>query len=810
MIPFRGRSISADEVRVRGAQALAALIERSGFSSQLHEADDDAFLRRGLSDAYAGCGLDELLADFRESAKRPRFFASMTDPDATRALIRSRWPAAEREVLERADRICAGEFDLLGRSRLALGSPPDWHLEPLSRKRTPLVHWTRIDHLDAEAAGEYKLVWELSRHQYFVTLGKAYLYSGDESYAETLVAHLGSWMDSNPPKRGTNWSSSLELSFRVISWVWALQFLRRSPALTPSLYLRVLKLVSLQARHVETYLSTYFSPNTHLTGEALGLFYIGTLFPELKRAAEWQRAGLRILTDQIGIQVGKDGVYFEQATYYHRYTADFYLHLLLLARENAVPVEGVVEAKLRALLDHLMFMTQPDGTTPLFGDDDGGRLVQLDARAPNDFRDTLAVGAAVFARPDYKLVSGDAPEGLLWLLGSQGLERFESLPSSPPDRASVAFREGGYFVMRDHWGADASCLTIDCGPHGVLNCGHAHADALSFVLAAGGRTFLVDPGTYTYIFPLTMRDELRRSRSHNSVTVNGESSSVPGGPFQWKRIAHSSAERWISRERFDYFAGSHRGYERPGDPVRHRRAVFFLKGAYWLIHDRLSAVGEHNVELTFQFAPGVELATEGDRVSASMSGQGGGPGRLHLLALGRSLAIRCEEGSVSRSFGELSSGPRCVLSTRGRGTQETVVLIAPGGLPCARQLPAAGGLAIRIAGQEGTDLILIGGGDVVSAEGVESDFEWTWLRRAREGGEVREIAGIAGRRLTVDGREVVASRVPLGHLFVDLADGEPRVDTDASDPVPPGSIAAGLAPFDAPDDARVASGPRRG
>ena len=34
------------------------------------------------------------------------------------------------------------------------------------------------------------------------------------------------------------------------------------------------------AAHVERYLSLYYSPNTHLTGEALGLFYAGAVFPE--------------------------------------------------------------------------------------------------------------------------------------------------------------------------------------------------------------------------------------------------------------------------------------------------------------------------------------------------------------------------------------------------------------------------------------------------------------------------------------------------------------------------------------------------
>ena len=142
-----------------------------------------------------------------------------------------------------------------------------------------------MNYLDAAVTGDKKIVWELNRHQYFITLGQAYWLTGDQRYAQTFVSHLDSWMDQNPPKLGINWASSLEVAFRSISWLWALYFFKDSPALTAPTFLRTLKFLYLQARHLETYLSTYFSPNTHLTGEALGLFYLGTLLPEFRRRA---------------------------------------------------------------------------------------------------------------------------------------------------------------------------------------------------------------------------------------------------------------------------------------------------------------------------------------------------------------------------------------------------------------------------------------------------------------------------------------------------------------------------------------------
>src|SRR5262249_13564816 len=157
----------------------------------------------------------------------------------------------------------------------------------------------------------------------------------------------------------------------------------------------------------------YFSPNTHLTGEALGLFYLGMALPEMVRARGWRELGLRILVEQARKQAREDGVYFEQSSYYHRYATDFYTHLFAITRGNAIALDPETETtlwqNLEAMLDHLMWITRPDGTSPLFGDDDGGRLIKLAARAANDFRDTLAAGSALLSRGDWKYVAGPAP-----------------------------------------------------------------------------------------------------------------------------------------------------------------------------------------------------------------------------------------------------------------------------------------------------------------------------------------------------------------------------------------------------------------
>src|SRR5438445_12732334 len=87
--------------------------------------------------------------------------------------------AVRDEVVETANAACRGRFDLLGYSRLSFGDPVDWQLDPISGRRAPFSHWSRLNVLDAAEVGDHKVVWELNRHQWLVALGQAYQLTGD-------------------------------------------------------------------------------------------------------------------------------------------------------------------------------------------------------------------------------------------------------------------------------------------------------------------------------------------------------------------------------------------------------------------------------------------------------------------------------------------------------------------------------------------------------------------------------------------------------------------------------------------------------
>ena len=595
---LRGRSIG--EIRVRSAQLAAVLLERAGWHPEGQEPTPDRFpsLLRGTAEPAV------LLYEFRT---RPSpVFPAMDDPADAAETLRQLWPAEAESLIGAARRAADGRFDLLGHRDLSFGDPIDWQLDPLSGRRAPLVHWSRIPYLEFDAVGDHKLVWELNRHQHFVTLAQAYALTGDESWPRVLLAQLIAWIDANPPKRGMNWASSLEVAFRAISWTWALYLIRASAELKADVFRRILGMLHVHARHLEVHLSTYFSPNTHLTGEALGLVYLGTHFPELRGARRWVERGEKVLFAELGRQIRPDGVYFEQSSYYHRYTADFYLHLALLRRQAGEALDERLAAALEALLDHTVALMRPDRRWPLIGDDDGGRLVMLKRRDANDFRDTIALGGALLERPDYCFGAGAPVPELVWLLGSGGPARFERMGMRKP-AVPAAYRDGGFFVMRDGWGVEANYLAVDCGPLGGLNGGHGHADTLAVEVAARGRPMLVDPGTYTYVATTADRDTFRSSAAHSTVTVAGRSSSRPGTPFRWASRAEATLTRWEANEGWTLFEGSHDGYSDLTPAAIHRREILFVPHRVWVVRDTIVSAGQHPFEVRWHAAPGLHL-----------------------------------------------------------------------------------------------------------------------------------------------------------------------------------------------------------
>ena len=528
--------------------------------------------------------------------------------------IKSRISAPVRDgILAAANHVVAGTFDLLGLTAVSYGSPVRWQFDPLSGREAALDHWSRVPYLDYARVGDHKVTWEVNRHQWFVTLGQAWLLTGDARYATVAAQLLQEWLVANPPKRGINWCSALEMAFRVQSWVHGLRLFEGATEFTNALRRDMVVSAATQIDHITRNLSTWFSPNTHLTGEAAAVLTAGCAWPELPHAHRWRKLGWQILCDESAKQIRGDGVYFEQSAWYQAYTLDTFVFGMMWAQHAGLAVPDAMRVRVHAAARALRAVTRPDGTIARLGDDDGGRALPLTPLKFGDMTDSLW-------RAEYQLGDGGTipphdvgRASLLWLEGADAYDEMGRRDATLVGRGSVALRDGGWVAMteaalaptRDHW------LVFDVGPHGALSHAHSHADALGIDLSVHGVPIFVDPGTMSYVGE--PRRRYRSTAVHNTVTVDGADSSEQGSSFNWKNATDSTLNGFGHTGGATFASGSHDGYHRLADPVRHQRTILRIDRRYWLMFDRLDAELAHEFALTFQTAPHVRIAERGPR-----------------------------------------------------------------------------------------------------------------------------------------------------------------------------------------------------
>jgi hypothetical protein len=481
------------------------------------------------------------------------------------------------ELRSYATDILAHRFPLLGVS-IETGPEIHWRKDYINGPETGCRYFRLIPYLDRSRAGDHKNIWELNRHQHLVLLAQLYQFDRDRAVLTEIWQELEGWLDANPFQRGINWASALEVAFRAISWIWIYHLAgNEMPATLRS---RFLEALMRHGRHLEVNLSFYFSPNTHLLGEAVALHALGALFPQFPRAPRWRALGAKVVNDQLERQVRSDGAHFEQSTYYHVYALDMFLfHGILTGADESY------RAKIALMADYLAAVQGPARILPFIGDDDGGRFFHPYG-ARNQFgRATQATCAVWLNRSNLGYTREDLfPQAAWWLGRAEG--------DATATFSSRLFAASGMVVMNT---GDRHVL-IDAGPFGPWGSGHSHSDTLSIVARSGDREILIDPGTYTYVGD--DRNWFRGSAAHNTIRIDGLDQATPVNPFRWSDQPRVSIHAWSTSIEEDFLDA-----ECVSRGITHRRRVRFIKPDLLLIVDEISGrPGEHAIEQFWHLA----------------------------------------------------------------------------------------------------------------------------------------------------------------------------------------------------------------
>jgi len=504
---------------------------------------------------------------------------------------------------EKAKLLLEHKFSFFSFNNKYLDEVINWHCDYKNGKEAPLEYCQGIDYRNFDKVGDIKYIWELNRHQHLVSLAKAYYITGNQKYKDEVKKQILSWIEENPYKKGVNWASSLELGIRLISWSWVWLFLGD---IDEGFKQKWLESVYKHCLFISRNFSRYSSANNHLIGEASGLFIACIVWPFEKQSALWREKSFNILVEQIEKQNYEDGVNKEQAFAYQQFVLDFLILAGLLGEKNGVKFPDAYWCRIEQMFVFIASVMDKNGNVPNIGDaDDGYAAVLSDKDDFNPYCSLLATGAVLFERGDFKSKVNKFDEKSFWLLGSDGLEKFNALGKKTFVPVKE-FKEGGYYILSAFENTDNEIKSVfDCGPLGYLSiAAHGHADALSFTLSVGGEEFLIDTGTYAYHTQGQWRSYFKGTSAHNTIRIDRQDQSVSGGNFMWLKKAKVALEKWESTEKYDHIIAAHNGYAWLKDPVRHAREIYFNKEEKtFIVKDKIRTGKKHFIEQLFHFSP---------------------------------------------------------------------------------------------------------------------------------------------------------------------------------------------------------------
>jgi len=583
---------------------------------------------------------------------RVRLLPGLTDLARTVEIVKELFPDSIEKARREGEEIVAHRINLFGRVH-DFGRQIDWHCDAVSGVRWPLEHFTRM-RLVLEEPADVRVVWELNRLHHFTTLGRAYALTGAEKFAEEFLGQFASWCDANPPRFGINWTVAMEAAIRAVNIIAAVEMFRGSTRLTDSAIEMIIKTLIAHGRFIRANLEfSNRAPSNHYLSDLIGLFVIGAAFPELRESRSWVSYSSRRLLSEMDRQVLADGVDYEGAIGYHRFVLEIFALFFSMSVTPGIKIPQQYRRKLEAMSEFVRNYLKPDGTAPMIGDCDDGRLIKFKTRPADDHSYLMSI-AAVLMKSDRFKQSNRIDEEAIWWHGEGGRETFEKLAINQEAPSSKAFPNAQIFIQRAEPTQERGPLyaIIDCGDHGARGRGsHAHSDALSLEVFAFGRTFLRDPGSFVYSASEKDRNRFRSTAYHNTIRIDREEISEvhEGELFAFASNVRPRVNRWESNDERDVLDAEHHAYQRLREPIIHRRVITLEKReGRWTIEDFFTGKGNHFFEFFFNFDAGLEIEVDSDNRAIASDGKS-----MMIVAPDRSLETRIEPRGVSPAYGTL-------------------------------------------------------------------------------------------------------------------------------------------------------------
>lgn len=612
----------------------------------------------------------------------------MTERQAQTALLQAVPENSAALAIKAADRIMQHRFRFLGsgdftpadpdRPRTETGYQPiDWFLDPVRQLRfpadVPSKSWNLFEMRPGNA--DIKYPWELARCQHFLALAQAHRLTGAPGYAHEILNQALDFIAANPVGLGINWTCTMDIALRAANWCFALNLIatgtipdERSHDFE-EIYRHLYETGLFILDNLE---NTYEVTSNHFLSNVVGMHVLAAEFDGLEFAGGWDAFARAALEEEILAQVLDDGADYESSLPYHRLVTELFLGAWQVAELQGRPLSERYRTRLESMVTFLAAFIRPDGTLPVLGDADDGRLVIATGYGlwnPADARHLLAPAAMILGRHEWLKNADDHAvwEALWWGFAPQdtaaAIRNGQATASCPVERL---FPQAGLAVSRDDEGE--SYLMISNAVVGTKGFGnHKHNDLLAFEYGDRGTMLLIDPGSYVYTSDFDARNRFRATAQHNTLMIDGIEQNEFRPDYLFRMFAKATPRHleFIATGDGIQYAGMHDGYRvqlDEGEEVIHRRQFSQSRAAGRLtIRDHLEGEGIHEVSWAMHFAPGLDISIEPSDRAVLISSNG------HEWCLSwddAGLEARIEASTMSPSYGLLADTHVLRLSRR--------------------------------------------------------------------------------------------------------------------------------------------------
>ncbi len=488
----------------------------------------------------------------------------------------------DQHVTDVCDRALDGQYQFFSHWYGQLGWPPDFNRDPVHNIDWPVgEHWLGTAR-SGPPRDDIKLVWEASRFTLGYHFARAYRRSGQEKWARAFWEMFDAWIDQNPPQLTVAWGCGQEITFRLMAMLTGAFATLGSPSATPERLCSLSRFAWQAAKRIEININYARSQkNNHAFSEALGLWTVGLLFPEFKRAKKWRDQGRSILATETRRQIYNDGSFVQHSLNYHRVMMDDLLWAIQLGRINDHPLPDIVTDRFALAAVWLQEMFDLDsGRVPNYGSNDGANILPLACCDYLDYRPTVQA-ASILTDNCPCLPAGPWDEKALWLFGSQP---FESPVCPIVRKPEFSAPDGGYYILRapNSW-AMTRCHTYRDRP--------SQSDMLHVDLWYKGVNVLRDAGSYLYYCPEPWTHYFHSTAAHNTIEIDSMDQMTKGPRFLWFNWTKSNVVQFESQgERDATIESCHYGYCRLPGRIIHRRRVRRF-GDIYAVEDILASAG---------------------------------------------------------------------------------------------------------------------------------------------------------------------------------------------------------------------------